>query len=285
MKLINTIISFLIFTSLLFLFLKRGEEFLFFVVDAYSMSWMFANFLMHLFLLLNGLLIIGAFFRKTLFFKTILFVFVSFNLLIYLQEIFIQNHFQSHLKIGNIYLEILILSFLLLSIFLVKEKRSINLRLKKWWQRIIFGLVVTAFVFFKPVYLEDWQLSAKIIDGSEGKELYSLDHSLVDEEPFLVPLFTTSCPHCNQAAIKLGIQERNGKLPKTLIVFPSTKEDAENFLKRNQLENVDYLLVDDQTFLKYAGNRFPSIFYVDQNQYYHWVGGQFGYAALDFIIK
>ena len=196
------------------------------------------------------------------------------------------NDFASLVTLSYEFYETLLLSILILLSFvlLLFKQKSLEIKVKPWL-RIILLVVGLSASFFRPLYIDNWYSTEGFkTENFELMERFKIEKELqLTADKQLFAFFTTTCPHCNEAALKMGIQRDNGNLPETVIVFPSKKEDAERFLKRNGLEGQEYLLVSDRVFLEFAGNRFPSIYYKNENNYYHWVGGSFNYLALDLL--
>jgi len=169
------------------------------------------------------------------------------------------------------------------SIILVRHK---NFERRKPITYIVLLLAGLGLTFIKPVYIDDWNspytsspLNQPELNTFLGQ--YSIDVS--PAESVLIVFVTTSCSYCVLTATKLGISQRNEKLPKTVMVFPGTKDAAESFLAESALNEVSFILTDHETFLKYAGNTFPSLYFATSDKTHHWTGSNFGYRALSLI--
>ncbi len=181
--------------------------------------------------------------------------------------------------------ESIIISLLLIFSMGFILKMKVATQTKKW---IMPALLMTgiALSFIKPVYIDDWRSPNT---DSELKKpvlfefLVNVEVDFQEDEPILIAFFTTNCDYCAFAAQKMGISERNDKLPQTLVVFPGTKEDAMNFMADNKLENVQFVLVDHDTFFKYAGHTFPSLYFVTEKTIHHYTGANFGFRTLEYI--
>ena len=58
---------------------------------------------------------------------------------------------------------------------------------------------------------------------------------------------------------------------------------AEHFLKQSKAD-FNYALITDEEFLTNAGNRFPSVFLIQNGKVLnHWVGSEINYSVLDLM--
>lgn len=143
--------------------------------------------------------------------------------------------------------------------------------------------------FISPIYNTDYGMysddfvltNPEDLNQVTGKEVYKTG------EHTLVAFFTTTCPHCMAASIKLGANIQGGQQVKVQAFFPGTKEDTESFLNRFNGKDFNYYLVDDSAFMVWSGGSFPSIFLInpDGSTAYHWTGDEMNYSALDYLRK
>lgn len=149
----------------------------------------------------------------------------------------------------------------------------------------ILAIVISFTVNFavNPIYVDDYGIveTKKELDfdllNTHFPELLS------STEPVVVAFFTSTCPFCKSSSRNFQLNKNAGKQPKTVILFPSVKEDAEDFLKQSK-SDFDYALITDEEFLKNAGNRFPSVFLIQNGEVLnHWVGSEINYSVLDLM--
>lgn len=167
-------------------------------------------------------------------------------------------------------------------LFSVKMKKK---QVSKW---ILLGSIVPAIIlsFIKTVYRDDWMsansTSHKIISHEVNTLMKS---SSENHKKILTPFLSTSCGSCRLSAKKMGISMRNGTLPNTHAFFYETPEKVQTFIKETNFGQISYTILQADTFLRYAGFRLPSIFYVDGDSSVQWVGEQFNNMSLDYLAS
>jgi thiol-disulfide isomerase/thioredoxin len=173
---------------------------------------------------------------------------------------------------------------------------------KQWFSSIssikkvlIYALLVIVSVgltFIRPIYLEDWTSNPRLSNPPSHDFVSNEDIDLIYQTAYqqewqgntlLIPFFTTTCPYCKIAARNMAVNQRLGKLPQTVVVFPGNKEDASRFLQEADL-NVDFILLNQDEFIRICGTRFPSIFFVEKDLQYHWIGSEFNNFALQKLV-
>lgn len=195
------------------------------------------------------------------------------------------DKFQTIFLFSNSTIESLLQTGILCLAFIGLVRRP-SASFRKKWVYTVFIAMGIALSFIKPIYIDDWgtPLTSSPFTSDELYEFMGTHHpETSNEKPLLLAFFTTNCPFCSLTAVKLGISNRNEKLPQTVVIFPGTKEDAQEFLMNSGLEQVTYLLVDKDTFLHYAGSSFPSLYYTSERKAHHYTGSLFGYRALEHI--
>lgn len=138
--------------------------------------------------------------------------------------------------------------------------------------------------FYNPIYVDDY--------GVVKRENLSLDLNLLEthfpnliksNKTVVLSFFTSTCPYCAMTAQNFIVNQNINKQPKTIVLFPSVKEDAEKFMKDND-SNFDYALISDKEFTDNAGHRFPSVFLIQNGKVTHnWIGSEINYSVLDFL--
>lgn len=288
MKTINKWLFSLIGLYICSTILFSADQSLFRIVEYFIPNWIYAPIIYRLYFVLlitSSLLILFRKSKKIVILHIALLILPIIDTFLFIFGYKDYNLLFSHTQ--NIY-EITTLSILTIisSAFIIRQLKHIKVKKSK---KYIFPLVVIIAIatsFIKPVYIDDW-IAPEVVSKEKNEMISELndEFNINQNENAVYAFFTTTCPFCKMAALKLGINERNGKLPKTYIFFPSKKEDAEAFLKSNRLKNIQYFLVEDKTFLKYAGNSFPSIYFSSNEKTYHWTGSKFNYRALNLISE
>lgn len=280
-----SILSIYLITALIF----SSDFFIYRFVSYYTNSWLFSEIALRLIIVLTGISLFQLLFSKSKWPSLILFGVLSFIFIDTIIAFFGYDDFAVLVSFSYYPVESIVFSLLMLLLylsFLVKFK-PIYIRVPKWLTVLLF-IVGLGLGFAKPIYIVDWYApkNFKVESLAPLKEFIE-NNGFDTKNNTLVAFFTTGCPHCNEAAFKMGIQNKNNILPQTVIFFPGKKDNAEEFLKRNNIENIPYILLNKEEFITYAGTSFPSMYYlqIDQENYYHWVGGTFNYLALDFISK
>ena len=107
---------------------------------------------------------------------------------------------------------------------------------------------------------------------------------LIEEnDEVVVAFFTSTCPYCQATARNFYVNKTANKQPKTIILFPSIKEDAERFLNNNQVK-FDYALISDKEFVENVGYSVPSVFLIKNGKVENnWVGSEINYSVLDYL--
>lgn len=75
----------------------------------------------------------------------------------------------------------------------------------------------------------------------------------------IVAFFSLTCEHCKELAFKLGILQKNNKLPPTYFVFYGNKKNVPAFFAQTK-SNFPYKVLNDEDFYSYAGPTVPKIF-------------------------
>lgn len=179
----------------------------------------------------------------------------------------------------------LVLSVALLIIFLLSGKSQFK-TLGNRWVAIVLVLAAIGAAFIRPVYVDDWYNPEKNQSRLSTVELSELlnDHEIKPKgNRFMVAFFESSCGYCAWAATKMGVNQRNGKLPELIIAFPGDMTDAEQFIEEHKLEASKHFVLERDNFLELAGNSYPSIYLVSGDKAVHWTGSGFGYRVLEYI--
>lgn len=191
---------------------------------------------------------------------------------------------------GSILIRIIVIVLVTIALFNLKKAFS-NLSKVKSWIIIAVSLPVGFGIsFIQPIYNVDYgilgdEMQLENISALTAETGVTLAN---DSEHTLVAFFTSSCPHCMAASEKLGLNITAGQKVPVYSFFPSTKEDAENFLKHHNGEKFTYgLVTNDSLFLALSGATFPSIFLIDKNgkTLNHWVGDELNYSGLDLLLS
>lgn len=169
--------------------------------------------------------------------------------------------------------------------FFIKTRPS--KKVKKWVLGVLI-LPVIGLSFIRVIYIEDWVTVAeneKQITLEEANKLLTDNDIPAVQDSLLLPFFTTSCPYCRAAAVKMSLSKQNGKLPNTVVVFPGDEERAQLFLKMTNLTGVDYITLEQKQFIELAGLRWPSVFFISKKESTQWIGGSFNNFCLNAIEK
>lgn len=154
-------------------------------------------------------------------------------------------------------------------------------RQERGFKKFVFPLVLIAslgITFIRPIYIDDWQ-KAKTIEVPQVQErLDSLYNAHFDtkreDDIFLAAFFTTGCKYCKEIGKKMGIAARRGDLKNTVVFFKTEEEKVQTFLKENHCSELDYQIIDEQTFMFLTQGRFPTLFYSNDKDTYFMRGSK-----------
>lgn len=162
----------------------------------------------------------------------------------------------------------------------------LSLVLKKLNKIVLFVIALIigfGISFINPVYVDDYGITQKT--EFKLQDDFIAEH-ITNDGYVVAAFFTTTCPFCQAACYNFSINDKKGKQPKTIIFFPGTKEDSENFLKDADA-NFDYTLISDKkVFIDNSGHSFPSVYLLkDKKVINHWVGAEINYSVLDYLAS
>lgn len=266
----------------------QTEQSVFRIVEYYISTWTFASVFSRVIaaalFILAGFLALGRLTGRLRFLILVLLIPIADNVL----YIIGYNKFGTLFLLSGSTIELVLqvhVMFLFMLYFLINPTPWIRVH-NPWLTTMVVGVGI-GLTFIRPVDLNNW--SEPNNNNSQWSRL-ELQNFLkergveVGEEPFTIAFFTASDIYSVIAAVRMGINQRNQKLPKTVAVFRGGQNESEDFSRKYNLENVEFVLVDRETFFQYAGRPVPSIFYASPDgQVDQWKGTQFGYRALDYI--
>lgn len=154
------------------------------------------------------------------------------------------------------------------------------------WVATVLILAAIGAAFIRPVYVDDWynpEKNQSRLSSEEIGDLLNEQGVKLESSRFTLAFFESSCGYCAWAATKMGVNQRNGKLPELIIAFPGDMTDAEQFIEEHKLEASKHFVLERDNFLELAGNSYPSIYLVSGDKAVHWTGSGFGYRVLEYI--
>ena len=270
-------------------FAVKSELTVFRVVEYYLPNWIAATIavrlLVILILLMAGLMLIGRIARIGKYLIAVLLLLPIGDGMMMLAG---HTRFYSLFLFSDMKFELivqLVFCVLVLAIVLLKSSshfQSIGNR----WLAIVFVLAAIGGAFIRPVYVDDWYNPEKGQSRLSSVELHDLlnkQGTKPSSDRFIVAFFESSCGYCAWAATKMSVNKRNGKLPELIIAFPGDMTDAAQFLDEHQLQGTRHFALERDYFLELAGNSYPSIYLVSDDNAVHWTGSGFGYRVLEYI--
>lgn len=267
----------------------KPELTVFRVVEYYLPNWIAATIIVRLLvivlLVLAGLTLTG---RISRFGKYIIPVLLLIPIVDSVMMLAGHTRFYSLFLFSNTKVELIMqlaLSFALFALFLIKGITPLK-AFGNRWVAIVLVLAAIGAAFIRPVYVDDWYHPEKNQSGLSASELGALlnEQGIKPENNrFMVAFFESSCGYCAWAATKMGVNQRNGKLPELIIAFPGDMTDAEQFIEEHKLEAYTHFVLERDYFLELAGNSYPSIYLVSDDKAVHWTGSGFGYRVLEYV--
>lgn len=93
----------------------------------------------------------------------------------------------------------------------------------------------------------------------------------------IIAFLSPSCPHCRIAARKMHLmKEHNPSMPFFMVIGGLTS-DLADFWKESSAQNIPYMRLDKEPFLKYTGGVFPYIIWVNDG----WVEAKSTYNTMN----
>ena len=193
--------------------------------------------------------------------------------------------------ISSIFIRVLVIVFFLL---FLKILFSLFQKTKNWknWVILLIGFVPGFFISFAiaPIYDIDYGM---LNDGMELPNPQELESSSSNaykrsDQKEIIAFLDVGCHFCQVACQKLAINKRLNPSIEISLFFTGEEKDIIHFLKKNNAENLDYYILDKmETFIKFAGFSFPSIYYITEkgDTKFHWVGDKMNYSAMDFLLN
>jgi glutaredoxin len=164
-----------------------------------------------------------------------------------------------------------IVLLLLIGVYLTRNKAK---SLLPSWTAWIFlvGLISIPFILNYPAH---WAVYGEKPETSIDRDLNltrldtvhfdggNFDYSnAIWKKPQLVILASLSCPYCNRAAYKMHIMRKQYPDYPVLMLLTGDTESLEVFVRRANLDNVPYLLMNGLLFNELCEGRVPRIFIV-----------------------
>lgn len=202
-------------------------------------------------------------------------------------EFFVLN-LSSGWVFGSIYIRLLVIIMFTIALYIALSNFQKTKKIKFIYVFLISLLPGFGISFIEPIYDVDYGLISDELKIENLEELEAATEGTFkfENKRVVLAFFTTSCPHCKMSSHKIGINKRAGMEVDVHTFFPSTQEEADNFLKEYNGETFTAHLLDGETeFTKFAGFTFPSIYVIDPegNTEKHWTGDMINYTALDYL--
>ena len=190
---------------------------------------------------------------------------------------------------GTIYIRILVIVLTAIAFYSIFQAIPKTRKLKFIWVFLIAMGPGFGISFIAPIYESDYGTYTTDRNPDNFLELDELAGTNLGSSSSkkIVAFFTTSCPHCMVASTNLGYNIAAGQQVEVNAVFPGTKEDADKFIANNNGQAFNYYTIDnDDVFVGIAGNFFPSIFLLseDNTVIRHWSGDGVNFTCLDYLL-
>lgn len=184
--------------------------------------------------------------------------------------------FQSDSKYTGLFisplLETWIYSILLFALTSIYFFDNVEDRWKKNRSFLTIGLTLVVLLPFilNPVYPEDFSELGEINTVAQQR-FEALKHKFPEisqrQGPHLYAFYSVGCKFCKISSRKL--QEGLNKFPSThvpvTIIYWGNDELIERFQQKTQ-NTIPFLKVEDETFVKFAGDRYPSFLLINKEQ-------------------
>ena len=189
---------------------------------------------------------------------------------------------------SSVLLRVLVIVLFSVSLYQFFQLSQRLARLRFWLVLLIGLLPGFGISFISPIYVTDYGMFGDDLILTDINELETSTGQkiLSDGKYTLVAFFTTTCPHCQAASKRIGVNFDGGQLIPVTAIFPGSEGDTQKFLETNHGENFNALIIDnDDLFLKTSNGVFPSIFLIDKSgkTLNHWIGEELNYTGLDYL--
>lgn len=238
-------------------------------------SWNLSRFIARLFLalemLLGVLLVFQYRLKKIVLPVTIGFVlFLTFFLVGRLLLVGNEDDcgcFGEALKFSTIESIIKNVSIIVLTYILWKNKNAINFQ--KWNYKVTLVLVYTIALISIVIYDPPINIYEEFsIDNfNKGDVFPDIAHLPEDalKGKSIIALFSPTCGHCKNAALKLQVMEQKGTKYKIYPLFGFGKDKIEDFILEVNLES-PYYFIDKRDFLRLTQGVFPQIYIIEEGK-------------------
>jgi glutaredoxin len=166
-----------------------------------------------------------------------------------------------------------IVLILLLGVYATRNKAKSLLPSWTAWV-LLLGLLAIPFVLNYPAHWAVYGEKAEVkidrdLDLSRMDTVHfdggNFDYSnSIWEKPQLVILASLSCPYCNRAAYKMHIMRKQYPDYPVVMLLTGDTASLDFFVRRSNLENVPYLLMNNLLFNDLCEGRVPRIFVVEK---------------------
>jgi len=166
------------------------------------------------------------------------------------------------------------------SSYLIYKKSNANVKFR--WVKYMLSLVCLALPFIlNPIYPENFTDQSESITDDISFDDLNYSNLKNNNSNTIFAFFSTSCPYCILAAKKMQVaQKLDSNFPDVHIFFIGSKEGVDYFFEESNTQ-FEYSIPEQNSFLKIAGNSFPSFIYsekgVPQKKY---TGRTFNFHAM-----
>lgn len=238
-------------------------------------SWNLSRFIARLFLALEmliGLLLVFQYRLKkvTLPFTIGFVVFLTFFLIGRLVLVGNEDDcgcFGEALKFSTVESIIKNIAIIVLAYVIWRNKNAVNFQ--KWNYKLTLTLVytitlVSIVIYDPPINIYEEFSIDNFKQGDAFPEISNLpDNALKGKS--IIALFSPTCGHCKNAALKLQVMEQKGTKYKIYPLFGFGKDRIEDFMLEVNLES-SYYFIDKRDFLRLTQGVFPQIYILEEGR-------------------
>ena len=190
---------------------------------------------------------------------------------------------------GSIYIRLLVIIFVAIAVHLIFSLLKKTKRIRFLWVFLLAIIPGFGISFIYPIYNTDYGLfhdEMKLSNINELEKATDGQYEFNGKQQILL-FVTTSCPHCKSVSKKLGTNLKAGQDLPVHAFFPIDNDESKKFLIQNNAEEFhSYSISENDSFVKFAGHTFPSLYLIDNkgNTKLHFTGDVINYTALDHFL-
>jgi thiol-disulfide isomerase/thioredoxin len=167
-------------------------------------------------------------------------------------------------------------------LILLKYSKGIQFKFSTYITWIILlALTITPFIYYplpetKPQWLNKgrFQLNISTLYTPDKADKPQVD---LRKGKYILAFFSSTCPHCRMAALKLHImKERDPSLPIFMVIGGVSNEHMSDFFHETHAQNIPYCRLKSDDFTGLVGYSWPVIYYMNNG----WVEAQTNYIEM-----